>query len=158
MQAALLSPHVQYKPEFVPGVSRPNEESFRRASRLSLYFRNSFPDEELWALASTGTLTDADLKAQAERLLAADSDRFVQSFGGQWLNFRAPIAVDETALAKSMRRESHDVFNTILDEHLSPAKLINPGFTIVDGSLAMHYGFDSIDTNAGPTRHQRAMG
>ena len=151
LQAALLSPHVQYKPEFVPGTSRPNEESFRRASRLSLYFRNSFPDEELWAQAATGMLTDIDLKVHAERLLATDTTRFVQNFGGQWLDFRTPIAADETPLALSMRREAHDVFSTILDDHRPPADLIKPGFTVVDGPLATHYGLDSVDSNAGPT-------
>jgi hypothetical protein len=152
LQAALLSPHVQYKPEFVPDAMRLNEESFRRASRLSLYFRNSFPDEELWAIAATGALTNDELKTQARRLLSTDATRFVESFGGQWLNFRSPIGADETQLAQSMRKESHDVFATILYDHLSPADLIKPGFTIVDGPLAAHYGLDLVDLSAGPTR------
>ena len=152
LQAALLSPHVHYKPEFVSRAVPPTEVNFSRASRLSLYFRSSFPDEELWALAAAGTLSDAELKSQAERLLGLNTSRFVDNFGGQWLNFRSPIGVDETDLARSMRRESHDVLAAIITDQLEPVDLIKPGFTIVDGQLAAHYGLTSVDINSGPIR------
>jgi|GEM_PF-716051 len=152
LQAALLSPHVQYKPEFVPGGTQVGEESFRRASRLALFFRGSFPDDDLWAAAEAGVLSDADLEVQARRLLAADGDRFVQNFGGQWLAFRGAIGEEQTALQHSMRQEAHDVFAAILDDNLPAADLVEPGFTIVDGTLASHYGLSGVDANAGPTR------
>ncbi len=140
LQAALLSPHVQYKPEFVPGGTRPEEEAYRRASRLALFFRGSFPDDELWRLAESGPLSDTTLAAQASRLLAEDGGRFVDQFGGQWLNFRGLIAEGYTPLARSMRQEAHDVFEAILMGSLPATRLLAPGFTIVDGRLAEHYG------------------
>jgi hypothetical protein len=152
LQAALLSPHVQYKPEFVPGGTQPNEEAYRRASRLALFFRGSFPDDALWALAESGRLNDDALAAEASRLLAEDGARFVENFGGQWLSFRGSIAQDETPLARSMRREAHDVLAAVLDERHPATRLLEPGFTVVDGRLAEHYGLDSINSDAGPTR------
>ena len=152
LQAALLSPHVQYKPEFVPGGARPDEEAYRRASRLALFFRGSFPDDRLWALAESGTLNEEVLAAEASRLLSEDSARFVENFGGQWLDFRGAIAEEETPLARSMRREAHDVLAAILGEGLPATRLLEPGFTIVDGQLAEHYGLGSVDSSAGPTR------
>lgn len=145
LQAAMLSPNVLYKPEFVPGGFDASEDGFRRASRLSLYFRSSFPDDELWQLALDGSIDDVTLRAQAERLLAVAKDRFVDNFAGQWLNFRVALGTTTTApaspLQDSMRREGHDVFSAILDEGMSAQSLIAPGFTIVDGPLAAHYGF-----------------
>ncbi len=142
---------MQYKPEFVPGTYAAAEDGFRRASRLALYFRSSFPDDELWALAMNNALTDDALRAQAERLLADDGARFVDNFGGQWLNFRGTIGASEEPLAQSMRREAHDVFASILDDNLPPSNLIAPGFTIVDGALANHYGLPA-DINSPPVR------
>jgi hypothetical protein len=141
LQAALLSPNVQYKPELVPNGFAPDEEQFRLASRLSLFFRSSFPDDALRALAEQGALDGEDaLRAQADRLLAEQGDRFVDNFGGQWLDFRAPIGADDDALTVASRDEAHDVFAALLAEQAPPQKLIAPGFTIVDETLATHYG------------------
>jgi Protein of unknown function (DUF1588)/Protein of unknown function (DUF1592)/Protein of unknown function (DUF1595)/Protein of unknown function (DUF1585) len=157
LQAALLSPNVLYKPEFVPGGFEPSEDGFRRASRLALYFRSSFADDELWSLASTGALSDdAVLRAQAVRLLSTSSERFVENFAGQWLNFRGLLGTTSAdPLLPSMRREGHDVFAAVLAEGLPPESLIAPGFTIIDGPLAAHYGLDTgADPSAGPVRVQ----
>jgi hypothetical protein len=154
LQAVLLSPNVQYKPEFVPGGFDVAEDAFRRASRLALYFRSSFPDDELWAVASAGPLNDAALRAQAERLLAADGARFVDNFAGQWLDFRAPLTGVDTPMQSSMRQEAHDVFAAVLDEGQPAERLIRPGFTIVDAALADHYGLavGGADDDGAPLR------
>ena len=151
LQAALLSPHVQYKPEFVPGGTRPDEASYQRASRLALFFRGSFPDDALWSLAGSGELSDETLAREASRLLSEDSARFVANFGGQWLDFRGDLDEEETPLAHAMRMEAHDVFSTVLNEHLPAIQLLEPGFTVVNGLLAGHYGLDSVNPGAGPT-------
>ena len=151
LQAALLSPNVQYKPELVPNGFAADESAFRRASRLALFFRSSFPDDELWALAEQGGLNDDDdVRAQAERLLAEVGDRFVDNFGGQWLDFRAAAGADDDALTAATRKEAHDVFKALLAEQESPKKLITPGFTIIDETLATHYGLAL--PGAGPQR------
>jgi hypothetical protein len=144
LQATLLSPHVLYKPELVPGGFDVEEEQYRRASRLALFFRGSFPDDELRDLADVGALADDDaLAAQAGRLLAVDGDRFAEHFAGQWLDFRvvgstSPVSTDP--LAVSMRHEAHAVFAAVLADGLPAERLLSPGFTFVDERLAAHYG------------------
>ena len=152
LTAALLSPNVHYKPEFVPGGFADDEAAFRIASRLALYFRGSFPDDELWALAMQNDLGDeATVRAQAERLLVANVDRFTEHFAGQWLDFRAPLTGSQTPLQQSMRKEAHDVFVAVLNDGLPADRLLEPGFTVVDGLLASVYGLP-LDAAAGPTR------
>ena len=165
LEAALLSPNVHYKPELVPallpGGFAADEQQFRRAARLALYFRSSFPDDALWTAAEQGQLTtDEQLRAQAERLLHDDADRFVDNFAGQWLDFRAQIGLADDELTTSSRREAHDVFVALLNEGAAPTQLITPGFTIVDDTLAGHYGIalpgqgpsGTGAENAGPQR------
>jgi hypothetical protein len=55
-----------------------------------------------------------------------------------------------------MRREGHDVFAAILEQHLPPQSLVAPGFTIVDGPLAQQYGFTDVDPSSGPVRVETA--
>lgn len=150
LQAVLLSPHVHYKPELVPGGFDPGEEHHRRAARLALYFRSSFPDDTLQALAASGGLgTDAAIAAEAERLLRGDTGRFVEDFAGQWLDFRAQLAgAPETTLQQAMRQEAHAVFDAVLHDELPPGRLIDPGFTFVDDELAAHYGLPLPGTTA----------
>jgi hypothetical protein len=144
LQAVLLSPHVLYKPELVPGGFADDEAQYARASRLALFFRSSFPDDELRALAAAGALGDDDaLAAQAARLLAVDGDRFAEHFAGQWLDFRvvgstSPVSADP--LASAMRHEAQAVFGAVLADGLPPESLLAPGFTFVDPTLAAHYG------------------
>ncbi len=138
VQAILLSPNFVFKPELVPNGVDANERNYAIASRLSLYFRSSIPDDVLWALAAQGGLTDeAGIRAQASRLLAQDLGRFATNFGGQWLAYRD---LAEGPLAESMRREANDVFAAVLSENLMPERLMKPGFTLVDPELAAFYG------------------
>ena len=117
-----------------------------------MYFRGSFPDDELWALAMHNALgDDAAVRAQAERLLTNNVDRFAEHFAGQWLDFRAPVSGTQTPLQQAMRKEAHDVFVAVLNDGLPAERLLEPGFTIVDGLLAGVYGLP-LDAAAGPTR------
>lgn len=139
LQAVFLSPNVVFKPEFVPGGLDPSERGYGVASRLSLYFRSSIADEPLWTLAGSGGLSTPDaIRAQANRLLDENRDRFTHSFGGQWLDFRETTLTGP--LAASMQKESHDVFAAVVQADLPVEKLLRPGFTIVDAPLASHYG------------------
>jgi hypothetical protein len=142
LQAVLLSPHVHYKPELVPGGFSVDEEHHRRAARLALYFRSSFPDDALRALALRGGLaTEEALVAEATRLLQTSTPRFADDFAGQWLDFRSSLtAAPETPLQQAMRKEAAAVFSTVLLEGLPPSRLIDPGFTVVDDTLAAYYG------------------
>lgn len=142
LEALFLSPNFVFKPELVPGGLDANERGFGVASRLGLYLRGSIADEQLWMLASTGGLnTTAAVRAQAERLLDQDLDRFTRNFGGQWLDFREAGVMHP--LAATMQRESRDMFSTVLREGRGPEDLLTPGFTIVQGTLAEYYGLQS---------------
>jgi hypothetical protein len=142
LQAVLLSPHVHYKPELVAGGFSDDEDHHRRAARLALYFRGSFPDDALRSLALRGGLgTDEALIAEATRLLQTSTPRFADDFAGQWLDFRLPLtAAPETSLQQAMRLEAASVFAAVLADDLPPARLIDPGFTIVSDELAALYG------------------
>jgi hypothetical protein len=139
LEAVFLSPNFVFKPELVPGGLDPNERDFGVASRLALYFRGSLADEELWMMAGMGQLSDPPaVRAQAERLLDQNLQRFTNHFGGQWLDFRDGTV--NHPLAASMKREARDMFATVLREDRSPEQLLRPGFTVVQGALAQHYG------------------
>lgn len=152
LQAVLLSPHVHYKPELVPGGFSDDEAHHRRAARLALYFRSSFPDDALRALALRGELgTDEALTAEAARLLQTSTPRFADDFAGQWLDFRAQLtAAPESSLQQAMRAEAASVFAAVLADELPPVRLIDPGFTIVSDELAALYGLPHggrVETN-----------
>jgi hypothetical protein len=138
LQAVLLSPNFTFKPELVPGGVDPREKPFATASRLALFFRGSVPDDELWALASQGALDDATVRAQAQRLLTKDADRFTRNFAGQWLDFRE--SPDLGPLTASTLAETSGVFREVLLSGMTAEDLLTPGFTVVDAPLAYHYG------------------
>jgi hypothetical protein len=152
LQAVLLSPHVHYKPELVPGGFSDDESHHRRAARLALYFRSSFPDDALRAMALRGELgTDEALVAEATRLMQTSTPRFADDFAGQWLDFRLPLtAAPESSLQQAMRQEAASVFAAVLADQLPPARLIDPGFTVVSDELAALYGLPHggrVETN-----------
>lgn len=148
VQAVVLSPQLVFKPELVPGGFDAGERGYARASKLSLFFRSSVADDELLGLAQSGALEDmAQVRAQAERLLAQYQARFTRNFGGQWLDFREPVK-EPTSLMLAMQQEVGDVFDQVLSSNSAPQRLIAPGAAIVNQELAAHYGlaFDA----AGP--------
>lgn len=62
--------------------------SHELANRLSFHFWQTVPDDELWALADAGSLSDeAVYKAQVERLFAdARTQQALDEFYGDWLD------------------------------------------------------------------------
>lgn len=139
LQAVLLSPNLVFKPELVPGGLDPAERGYGVASRIALFTRGSIPDDALWTLAGTGALADPTVvEAQLRRLLDQDRDRFTEHFGGQWLDYRE--SEDLGPLTASMQAEAAGVFSEVLANELPPERLLTPGFTVADVSLAFHYG------------------
>jgi hypothetical protein len=152
VQAILLSPNLVFKPELVPGGNDPSEKSYAIASHLGLYFRSSLPDDSLWDLAARGGLASEEaIRTEALRLLRANLDTFSMHFGGQWLAYRD---LGPGPLAEPMRKESLDVFATVLAEGLPPERLLRPGFTIVEPALADFYG---LPAPPGATGRQRIL-
>lgn len=139
VQAVLLSPNLVFKPELVPNGFDASERGYATASRLSLFFRSSIADDQLWALAGNGGLDSRpEVEAQARRLLGADLSRFTRNFAGQWLDFRE--SEDLGPLTASLQAESAGVFAEVLASDLTPQQLMTPGFTVADPNLAYHYG------------------
>ena len=126
------------------------------ASRLSYFLWSSLPDEELLALAQRGELQKPDvLRAQVERMLAdPKSNRFVESFTGQWLrlydiDFTVPdqnlYPEYDQLLRQSMLDETHAFFREILDRDHSVNNFIDSDFVMINEPLAHFYGIDGVE-------------
>lgn len=91
-RGVLQTPQVIYRTEYgtsemlAEGQATPLSD-FELANRLSFFFWNAPPDQELWDLAQAGTLhEDAVLEAQARRLLKSPRARqTMNSFFAGWL-------------------------------------------------------------------------
>ncbi len=78
------------------------------AERMAFFLWNSSPDKELLDFANSGALADPDsLRAQVERMLIdRKSNRFIESFLGQWLDLRL---IDFTAPDSDLYPEFNDL-------------------------------------------------
>lgn len=116
-------------------------DAYELASRLSFMFTASIPDDELWSKAVDGTLlSDPEvLRAQTERLLDTKTDVFVQSFMGQWFDFRAYDRAAAGSLEYAMWNESWRVMADVVKEGLPLTAIVQPGFTYLNQDLATHY-------------------
>ncbi|HSG71650.1 MAG TPA: DUF1592 domain-containing protein, partial [Planctomycetaceae bacterium] len=94
LQAVLVSSSFLFRVEADP---RPEDADYARrlddfeiASRMSYFLWSSMPDEELFALARAGKLSETQvIEQQIQRMLAdPKSQALVDNFGGQWLNLR----------------------------------------------------------------------
>ncbi|HEV7404607.1 MAG TPA: DUF1592 domain-containing protein [Chthoniobacteraceae bacterium] len=149
-RAALCSPDFLYHLEPAGRL-----DDFALASRLSYFFWNSMPDDELIALAAKGTLYDAKvLDAQLERLLKdAKAQRFVEDFLGQWLKLRDIGANDPDKklypefspyLQDSMVAETRAYFRELLEKNLDAGYLVKSDFAMLNEKLAQHYGIPGV--------------
>ncbi len=134
----------------------PALDDYSLASRLSYFFWNSMPDEQLIALARDGELHHTDvLLAQVERLLQDDkSARFREDFLGQWLKLRKIAANDPDPklyggfrldLQDAMVAETQAYFQELLDKDLSARYLIKSDFAMLNERLAKHYGIADVE-------------
>ncbi len=140
----LLSPQFMTRIEAPPSPDFTGErdlDAYELASRLSFMFTASLPDDALWSKAVDGTLASdrGVLRAQAERLLDTRTDVFVQSFMGQWFDFRAYEAAAPGTLENTMWNESWRVMADVIKEGLPVTAIVKPGFTYLDQGLAAHY-------------------
>ncbi len=174
VQAVLVSPHFLFRVELsdhrlagnaATGDSADNRQppdgaverlnDYQLASRLSYFLWSTMPDDELFALAAAGKLSQKEnLEAQARRMLAdAKSRTLVDNFAGQWLQIRnlnlaAPDrkrfpSFDEP-LRTAMRRETELFFESIVREDRSVLDLLDADYTFVNERLAKHYGIAGV--------------
>ncbi len=160
LTAILVSPHFLFRVE-QPG--NPGEgadsvpiSSYELASRLSYFLWSSMPDDELFRLASDGSLQKPDvLEAQVRRMLRDKKSRaLVDNFAVQWLNLaqldaarpsRKTFQDYDRDLRDSMRRETELFFESIVHQDRSILELLNGTYTFLDERLAKLYGIPGIE-------------
>jgi hypothetical protein len=156
----LVSPQFLFRVEAespdVPAGSTHPVSDYELASRLSFFLWSSIPDEELLALAETGSLREPEiLEAQVRRMIADDrSDALVRNFTGQWLqlrNLENRVRPDillfpdfDDNLRQAFRRETEMLFANVLREDRPVHEIVDADYTFVNERLARHYGIDGV--------------
>lgn len=126
------------------------------ANRLSYFFWNSLPDEQLAVLGRSGQLQQPDvLRSEIARLWADPrSSRFVESFTGQWLKLRSIAATDpdrrlypefSVYLQDSMVAETRAYFRELIARNLGIEHIVASDFAMLNGQLARHYRIPGVD-------------
>lgn len=152
--ALLTSAQFVFRMEFPSGV--PGTEpigQYELASRLSYLLWSSAPDDALLDAAKNAALTeDAELEEQITRMWSdTKSQRFVESFAGQWLGARrllshavAPDVFPEwtPARASSAAQEMYLYFEEFLRQDLDFGDFYTSRTHFVDAPLAKLYGLD----------------
>ncbi len=150
--SVLVSPHFLYVVERRdPQSGNHRITDFELASRLSYFLWSSAPDQQLLQLAHQGKLHDSKvLKQQVERMLEdVRSSEFVCRFIDQWLDLDAlnRVAVNpeyfpdfDNELKQDMQKETQAYFAVLLHEDHSALELLDSDWTMLNLSLARHYG------------------
>jgi hypothetical protein len=125
------------------------------ASRLSFFLWSSIPDEELLAVAATGTLRErATLERQVRRMLAdRRAQALVDNFASQWLTIGrlsgtvpdvdAYPEFDEN-LREAFRQETRTFIASQLREDRSVVDLLTADYSFVNERLARHYKIPNV--------------
>ena len=134
-------------------------DDYQLASRLSYLLWATMPDNELMALADSGTLHEPEiLESQVKRLLQDRRSRALfDGFGAQWLGVLGldsqvfdpavfPQMTDE--MREAMYNESRLFFESIVRENRSVINFIDGDYTYLNGTLASIYGLE--ETVRGP--------
>ena len=151
----LASPSFLYLSE--PNGKREKREvsDLELAVRLSYFLWSGPPDDELYAVARRGELSDpAILAAQTDRML--DDPRaweFISGFAHQWLhmerldffqfNDRLYPEFDES-VKDAARQEIYHTIRMLLTENLSVGKLLKSDFVVINDLLAQYYGIPDV--------------
>ena len=153
LSAALASPHFLYLSEPFNSDKPRKLNAHELAVRLSYFLWSSMPDKELSALADSGRLLEGSvLKGQFERMLKdSKSDRFAKEFCDQWLDLEGVdrVAINpqyyrsfDNRLKPDMVGETRAFFREILRSNTSALQFIDADFTMLNASLAKHYGLE----------------
>ena len=159
VQAVLSSPHFLFRVEADPsptdtsGVRTLND--YELASRLSYFLWSTLPDEELFRLASAGTLHRPEVLDQQVRRMLADPRRksLSENFAVQWLNLRNidSVAPDRKQfpdfngkLRTAMRKETELFFDAIVAEDRHIFDLLDADFTFINERLSKLYGLPGV--------------
>lgn len=141
-------------PEFIFHVeNRGRLDDYAIANRLSYFFWDSIPDEELLDAAEKGQLHEKGggmLRNQVRRMLADPrSDRFINDFLDQWLSLNQIAATTpdkqlypefKPYLQECMLGETRAFFRQLVDYNLGIGNLVNSDFAMLNFELGQLYG------------------
>jgi hypothetical protein len=158
LTAILASPHFLFK---VEGNGDQQGEfklsDFELATRLSYFLWMTMPDNELFAVAAKGELSQPPVLRQQVRRMLKDprSSNFTKSFIEQWLEISAigkTIGPDpkkypefDTQLQQAALQEPALYFDYLIREDQSLLKLIDSQETFLNKTLAALYEVDGIE-------------
>ncbi len=136
------------------GVAEPRDgriplNSFEIATRLSMTFSDSIPDDELWQAAVDDRLHDrAEIARHARRLLLAEDQRFARRFLVEWLHLEHGELSKDAAtfpgfnqeLARSFFEELERAFDQALRSDATLGEFLTMSAVPMNAALAEHYG------------------
>jgi hypothetical protein len=130
-------------------------DGFEMASRLSYLLWSSAPDDALLGAAASNALaSDNDVQSAVERMLAdGKSDRFIESFAGQFLGARK-VATHAVAperfpqwtptVASSAMNEMYLYFQDFLRNDVPWTQFLKHDVNFVNAPLAPLYGMQNV--------------
>ncbi|MDP4626449.1 MAG: DUF1592 domain-containing protein [Akkermansiaceae bacterium] len=159
--AILVSPAFFFRSEEVNTANQEWKGAYRLdpyafISRLSYFLWLSMPDDELFALATTGEIYEPEvLSKQVKRMLLDDrSKSFTSLFLGQWLGFRAlgeSVIPDaelfpeySPSLNAAAKQEPVLLLDSLFRKGGSLLELISSDRTFVNSELADFYGIEGV--------------
>ncbi len=157
LAAVLVSPHFLYIVETRDASDGPRGNGkqrlsdFELASRLSYFLWSSMPDERLFDLAREEQLSKPQvLEHEVRRMLSDErSSEFVQRFADQWFDVAAldRVAVNpefypdfDNRLKSQMADQTREFLAEVLRSEESCLDLLDSDWTMLNRSLAKHYG------------------
>ena len=154
MQAILVSPNFLFKVETPPkGNETRTISEYELGTSLSYFLWSSMPDAELLRLSIREELRkDDNLSKQIKRMIKdKKSERFVESFGLQWLQLRPLESMEmdtkrfpqySDRLKRSMITETELLIKDVVQNDHSVFRLLDADYTFVDQRLSDFYGLD----------------
>ena len=162
LQAILASPEFIFRFEREPTTAQAGKayriNDVDLASRLSFFLWGSGPDAELLKTAQAGKLSNPTvLEAQVKRMLADPKSEALSSrFLHQWLSLQDVGKVWPDAylfpdfsqqVADDMVKETHLLFQHLIQEDKSVLDLFNAKYTYINERLAQYYGISGVFGN-----------
>ncbi len=158
MQAILVDPNFLFLVELDPDPTSTvahRLSNHELAARLSYFIYRSMPDDQLFAAADAGALSDpAELERQVDRMLAdPKAASFAQDFSDQWLYTRTLLAARpsldvfpdfDEGLRAAMAEETRLMFAEFLLGDHDLRDLLDADFTFANQRLASHYGITGV--------------
>ena len=160
LAAVLVSPNFLFRIEKPDASSRIEKDGSieltptQLATRLSYFLWSSMPDAELNRWVDKNDLKEEMVSHQVGRMLAdARSRSLSDQFAAQWFGLRNLVEHDvdaelfpdfSPALRETMREETKQLFNHVLQENRPISELLSADYTFVNEALAKHYGLTGV--------------